>query len=226
MDQLAAIIGSLSLAQTSEGPYTPPALPAPPRLANWLFENPWPPAIGLLAFAVLAFFILNSRSQARQGAMIASGLLLAGVACIATAFAVTTDRERLATRTRELIAATATPDLGRLGPMLAGDVGLTVLGRPAPHDKEGILGLVGRSMSNEVRVKEHSTSGISAHVDRQGTGKTLVRVRVVADVVGMSDTPNRSWWRITWRKTAEGEWQAMHIEGLQIDFVREGMLPW
>lgn len=226
MNSIAAILGLLSLAQSSEGPYTPPPLPSPPRLAHWLLENPWPPAIGLAAFAVLAFFILNSRAQAKQGAVIALSLLAAAAACIAASFLVTTDRERLAAKTRELIAATATADLGTLGPMLASDVGLSVLERPAPQDKDGILGLVGRYMGNEVRIREHSTSELTAHVDRLGTGKTLVRVRVTADVAGMSGASNRSWWRITWRKTPDGQWQVLHIEGLQIDFVRAGMLPW
>lgn len=226
MNPLAALLGPLSLAQVAEGPYSPPPLPAPPRLAHWLFENPWPPAIGLLAFAVLVFFIMNSRSQTKQGAMIAGGLIVTAAVCIVTSFAVTTDRERLAARTRELIAATATADLRELGPMLASDIGLSVLTRPAPQDKDGILGLVNRYMGNEVSVKQHAVSEVTAHIDRQGTGKTLARVRVTVDAAGMNDMTNRSWWRITWRKTAEGEWEAMHIEGLQIDFVKSGMIPW
>lgn len=226
MNALAALLGSLSLAQTSEGPYSPPPLPAPPRLAYWLFENPWPPVIALAAFAVVAFFIMNSRAQMRQGVLIAGGLLLVAAACILTSFLVTTDRERIAARTGELIAATAAADLRKLGPILASDIGLSVLERPAPQDKDGILDLVNRYMGNEVKVKQHSISELSAHVDRLGAGKTLVRVRVTADVAGMNDASNRSWWRISWRKTPDGEWQAVHIEGLQIDFVRAGMLPW
>ncbi len=225
MNAPAALLGPLSLAQTAEGPYFPPPLPSPPRLAHWLFENPWPPAIALAAFAVLVFFILNSRAQSRRGAIIAGCLLAVAAVCVVTAFLVTTDRERLAVRTRELIAATAAADVDSLGPMLAGDVSLNVLSVPFREEKAGILGLVTRYMGNEVRVRQCTVSEISAHIDRQGTGKTLARVRVSVDAAGMNDMTNRSWWRITWRQNDRGEWTAMYIEGLQIDFVKADMLP-
>ena len=226
MNSIAAMLGQLSLAQGADGPYSPPPLPAPPRLAHWLFENPWPPAIGLAAMAILLFFILNSRAQAKQGGIIALGLLLAAAATIATSFLVKTEREHLADRTRELIRATAAADLRSLGEMLASDVGLSVLTKPFSGDKDEILGLVNRYMANEYALKEHSTSELSAHIDRLGGGKTLVRVRVVTDALGVNDLTNRSWWRITWRKSTSGQWEAMHIEGLQIDLVNQHMIPW
>jgi hypothetical protein len=226
MNSLAVMLGQLSLAQAADGPYSPPPLPAPPRLAHWLFEVPWPPAIGLVAMAVLLFFILNSRAQAKQGGMIALGLLLVAAATIATSFLVKTEREHLADRTRELIRATAAADVRSLGDLLASDVGLSVLTKPFSGDKDEIRDLVNRYMGNEYPLKDHSTSELSAHVDRLGGGKTLVRVRVVTDALGVNDLSNRSWWRITWRKNAAGQWEAMHIEGLQIDFVSEGMIPW
>jgi len=219
MNSLAALFGSFVLAQADRGPYVPPPLPTTPILERWLLENPWPPAISLAAAAVIVFYVMRSRSQARQGAIIAGVLILAAGICVLTSFVVTTDREKLADRTRSLIAATATANISDLRPLMASDIGLNVLGVPFRESKEGILGLVDQYMGSQYRVQQHSTSNLTAHVDRAGMGKTLVRVRVEVD--GMA---NRSWWRITWRSTAEGDWQAMHIEGLQIDMVRESMI--
>lgn len=220
MNALLVVLGPLLVAQTTEGPFVPPPLPSPPRLAHWLFENPWPPSITLIALAVIVFVLLNARGQAKQGMGIGAGLLAIAAACIGTAFLVTTDRERVAARTVELIGATATADLAALRPLLASDVGLNVLGRPFPEEKEGILGMVGLYMGGSYRVEQHTVSNITAHVDRLGSARTLARVRVEVD--GFT---NRSWWRITWRKNAQGEWEARHIDGLQIDMVKPSMLP-
>jgi hypothetical protein len=207
MNTPAIIAGPWLLAQLSEGPYVPPPLPAPPRLPHYLFENPWPGAVFLLVIAVLVLFIGNSRGRAREGALLAGLLALSAAGFIAASLLVTTERERLRDEMRRLIAATATADTEALAPLLASDVALNVLGRQFPEDKEGILGLV------------------AAHVDRHGGGQTLGRVRVSADVAGMTDVGNRSWWRVTWRKGPDGRWTAVNIEGLQIDMVQAGMLP-
>ncbi|MBX3405281.1 MAG: hypothetical protein KF869_00850 [Phycisphaeraceae bacterium] len=225
MNTPAIIAGPWMLAQLSEGPYVPPPLPAPPRLAHSLFENPWPLAIFLLVVAVLLLFIGNSRGRAREGALLAGLFAAIAGACIAVSFLVTTERERLRVEMHRLIAATATADTEALAPMLASDVALNVLGRQFPEDKDGILGLVRRFMGSEVRVREHALNEVSAYVDGHGTGQTLGRVRVSADVAGMSDVGNRSWWRVTWRKGADGRWTAVNIEGLQIDMVQAGMIP-
>lgn len=230
MNPAHAAIGVLlpavtTFAQAGAGPYSPPPLPAPPVWERWLFENPWPLVIGLCAAAVVIFFISNARAGAARGVQLAMVLIALAAGSVLSSFLVTTERERLITQTERLIAATATADTPELAPMLASDVSLTVLDRPFSADKDGILGLVTRYMGGQIRVKEHSTSGASAHVTRSGNGQSLIRVRVVADAAGFSDTPNRSWWRITWRKNAEGEWTAVHIEGLQIDMVKGSMIP-
>ena len=110
MNTPAIITGPWLLAQLSEGPYVPPALPAPPRLAHYLFENPWPLAIFLLVVAVLLLFIGTSRGRAREGALLAGAFAGIAAACIAVSFLVTTERERLRVAMRGLIAATATAD--------------------------------------------------------------------------------------------------------------------
>lgn len=225
MNTPAAFPGTWLLAQLGEGPYVPPPLPAPPRLAHYLFENPWPAAVFLLVVAALLLFVGNSRGRAREGALLAGALAALAAACIGLSFLVTTERERLVAEMRRLIAATATADTDALAPMLASDVSLTVLGRQFPEDKPGILALVRRYMGGEVRVREHTLTEVTAHVDRLGAGQTLGRVRVSADVAGMSEVGNRSWWRVTWRKAGDGRWNAVHIEGLQIDMVQAGMLP-
>lgn len=225
MSTPAVLAGPWLLAQLSEGPYVPPPLPAPPRLPHYLFENPWPAAIFLLVVAVLLLFIGNSRGRAREGALLAGLLAAIAGACIVASLLVTTERERLRAEMARLIAATATADTDALDPLLASDVALSVLGRQFPENKEGILGLVRRYMGSEVRVREHSLTDVTAHVDRHGGGQTLGRVRVSADVAGMNDVGNRSWWRVTWRKGPDGGWSAVHIEGLQIDMVQAGMLP-
>jgi len=221
----------LLFLQDATAPYTPPPLPPVPLLERWVLENPWPPVIGLAAAGVVVFFILNARGGggARQGALAAGALALVAALCVVTSFLVTTQREVLVQRTRELVAAAAQPDLRALAPMLAEDVGLRVLGRAYTEDKAGIVGLVDRYIGSEYRVTRHSVPSVTAHTDDGGAGsagaaggRTLARVRVEVD--GMT---NRSWWRLTWRRSgvAAGEWTVVHIEGLQIDFVGSEQMP-
>lgn len=210
----------LVLGQLGGPQFVPPELPAPPILEKWFLESPWLPALALAAVAALLFFILRSRNQPRQAAMGAGVPLLIAAAMIVLSLLVTTEREELAARTKELISATAAADLDRLAPMLAEDVGLSLLGTARNETKSGILGLVQRYPGSMFPVEEHSVHEITAHVDRAGGGRTICRARVVVQGV-----PNGSWWRVGWRKNAAGQWTAVHIEALHIGYVSSGDLP-
>lgn len=209
-----------ALAQLGGPQFVPPALAAPPVLERWFLESPWLPAIALAAVAALVFFILRSRGEGRRAVLGAAAPLLLATAMIVLSMLITTEREKLAARTEELISATAAADLDRLAPMLAEDVALSLLGSTRDETKSGILGLVQKYPGGMFPVEEHSVHEITAQVDRAGGGKTLCRARVVVQGV-----PNGSWWRIGWRKNAAGEWTAVHIEALHIGYVSSGDLP-
>jgi hypothetical protein len=200
-----------------------PQLPSPPLLAANLFESPWIVIVVLLLAGFVAFFILNARAKARHGlAALAAAVLLAGAVWL-TASLVTTERERLADRTRALINATANVQLSELRSMLAENAQVRLNGFLLRSSRQSILDDVDRVLAKQYPVKSVSISTPTAVVDGPNSARTQVRVSARVDNMSY-DAPVGSWWRIDWRRSlsptgeGEGEWTVAGLEMLQIDY--------
>jgi hypothetical protein len=197
-----------------------PDLPRPPIL-QLLLEQPHYIAAGLLFGGVVAWAFLRRRGLGARGLAavgVAAGAAL-GIELLAAG--ITTPRERILARTRDLVRAVAGADAGATGLILADDARLRVdISRlqgalSDGMDREEILGLVRTAMRSEFRVREHRIVEARAAIDGPNVGRTLVRVRVVPE---SGTSAHYSWWQLDWRLEG-GAWRAFVVQPRWIQFV-------
>ncbi len=193
-------------------------LPSPPVWRVWLLESPWLPAIGLAAVGVALFVALGRRQQARLGAAIGGAAVLAAAMVVATAFLVTTERERLIDGTKRFMRAAAAGDSAAVAPLLGEDVGLVIEGARIPgFGKAATLRLV-ESVEERFAFRDFGVVEAQAAVVGRGMGRAQAHVRVQP----RDFYPSFSWWGLEWRKDGGGEWRIEAIECLMIDGRRPG----
>jgi hypothetical protein len=197
-----------------------PALPSPPILERLFLEQPLAPAAFLVLAALAAALILNSRGKLSRGLLVGSLLLALGLGVYILGSIVTTERERMARATRELVDAVATVDIPAADRLLAPDVRLfsrfRAPGLSAPNqgmDKTGILAAVPAALG-QYPLKEHAVQQVQAQSTGRGVGTTQVQVRVVPEATAF---PHTSWWRISWRRD-DDVWRATAIEPVDVPF--------
>lgn len=200
----------------------PPALPRPPLVEHLLLEQPWAAALALGLGGLLAAWILNQRARARAGLALGAAMLLAGATIAVIGALVTTTREALIARTRELIALTARADTRALDGLLAGDVTFRLFTTDRRYIREELLGLVRRYPGELYPVESYREEQAAASLDGPNAARTQVRVVTRSAAATLYDLPVGSWWRIAWRREPDGAWRVTQIECLRIDGVPEG----
>lgn len=198
-------------------------LPEPPALAHYLLENPIPVVVVLLLIGVgLAWMVVTGRANEQRWPRIALiAVVPAALAVYLTGWMVTTERETLARRTRDLVDLAAAADSGGLREVLAPEVSLRLLGGDSAYARDQILDLVARYMSPPNGIDWHKTDDVQAVMDGETTGRTQAHVRVRSPNNTLYDVPVGSWWRLTWRRSGDS-WKVSAIECLQIDGVPSG----
>lgn len=197
-----------------------PSLPAAPVWEVWLFERPWAPAGLLVAAALVVLWMFNQRSQARRGLMWAGVAFLLAVGLVVLATVVTTTREAVAARTRELIGATARAETDRLGELLAPDAVLTAGGVSWLVGRDQIIEGVRQTTGDKYRVKKAAMLEEQQQASGRDFATTQVWVRIEGADAAMF---GRCWWRIGWRREqpgggGDGRWHAESIDIVQVDF--------
>lgn len=194
-------------------------LPGAPLWARALLEQPWYLAGALALGAVVVFMLLNQRGRAKLGAGVAAAMVLAGAGVLILGSLVVTQREQMAAASRELVAVTARGDTSALATMLAPDARLfseiQVAEFRVPEGgfgRDEILDKVGRWIGDNP-ISECSVGEVQAETLGPGVGRTQVRVRVVLEKYKVAEG---SWWRIGWRKSADGRWRVTSIQPLYI----------
>jgi hypothetical protein len=185
-----------------------------------VLESPIPTALVLIAAAIIGFLLLNQRGRARAGSLLAAALGLAAALALIAGSTIVTERERLTQASAALVDAVARPDIAAVDRLLADDVRMfsrlsvgEVSTPPAGLEKQAILDLVRRLIGGPWAVKEHSILESQAALDAENLGRTQIRVRVVTESFGV---PNASWWRLDWRRGADGGWRVIQIEPLDM----------
>lgn len=189
-------------------------LPGPPLYERFLFEQPWPLIAVLLAVAVVGWWILAQRGRARASWVTPLVCLAAAAGVWLLATLVTTEREQLADRSRELVDALAEVDLNRVEGMLDSRVSLYLFDAPDGRNKQAILSAAEEYLGRRYTLVSHQVHDVRAQVRGQGLGRTQVRVEATAEG---SRTPNMSWWQLDWVRSSPDEpWRVSAIEPLWI----------
>lgn len=184
-----------------------PTLPSPPLFEHLLFEAPLGPVAVLAALGVIALVMFNRRAELKRGVATACVLFAAAVGVWITAATVTTDRERITTRSRELVEAVGRVDVDAVGDYLADEVRL--VGWQDTESRERILRMVEDEVRGRVGVTSARVVRSQAVIDGPNVGRTYVRVHVEADQLA----PPYTWWRLDWA-CENGEWRVVRIEWL------------
>lgn len=181
-----------------------------PLWQEWLFENPWPLVIVLIAVAVVVRLVATRRKQPRVNFAAAGALLLAVGVYLLTMF-VATDRERLVDRTKELVEATAPLDSAAMdgliarGAIVSGPDGAAWVEYDSIRSElEAVVGRYGGF--------DHAIRGLGAEVTSAVRGRSLLSLSTTAESIGM---PIRTQWLITWRKESDGQWRVIEISWLE-----------
>lgn len=189
-------------------------LRSPPALEHYLFEQPLPLAIGLLAAGVAARIILARAGRDGLGRAIGWAGLALGMGAYVAASLIATPRERLMRATRDLIKAGATPDLPALERVLEPQVSLGFGEVRSAKMERAALGRLIERVHGRVEIRDWSLQETQAEIVGPGIGRTQARVRVESRVW----YPSVTWWRIDWRKDpSTGEWRAETLTCLLID---------
>jgi len=207
------------------GSDVPEPIPDPPLIANLLFEAPLGPVCALLAAGAVGWFLLSRADRGRSALAVAGSALVLAGAVIALAAGVTTDREAAAARTRELVAAVARADVPAVEAMLGDRVTVRFFGTPAPWDRDAVLERVRRYLGGTYRVKEGETAIRALRASGEGDAQPILtqcRVTVVPELTGF---PASSWWKLSWRRDAQGRWLVSEIDVQQIDGLARGSTP-
>jgi hypothetical protein len=189
----------------------PPPLPQSPTIERWLFERPILAGVGFGAFALVAFFVLNRRGEARRGLLVGGILAIAAVAFAASGLLVETPRERLIRLSNELVDAVAAGQPDAAGAMLADDLVIAIGSTPVPGG--GFARRALETFRDNVRVTEHVVTDESATLGAQPTsGASQFLVRATTDI-GFAT----AWVRLNWRLDQSDDWKVYLIEVLRVN---------
>lgn len=215
-----------SLPGAAGGGTAVPSLPLPPPIERYLLESPWIVIGALVMAGIIALFIFNQRSKARLGLLALLIAFVLAAAVFVTSTLVTTERERLDARTRELITLTAKAELGALRPILSENVQVRLGGVPFRSGRDAILSDVDRLLAKQYPISSIDISEVQCTIDGPNVARSQVHVRAKSSAA-MYDAPAGSWWLIDWRRDLDpsgqgtGEWRAGGINMLQLDFVSD-----
>ncbi len=182
----------------------------PPMFERFLLENPWPLTVGLVAVA-LALLTLASRRRQKGllGGAVVATLLAGGV--LALSHFVTTDREVITDRSRQLLDATAPFNADKLRALLDDDATVSCAERIWVPAGQVVAAAEGRLSRRQVA---HAVRSIEAEADDAGRGRTALRVVTTFDA-GASGGEQRSVteWVFVWRRDGvAGPWKVVDLQ--------------
>lgn len=203
----------------SSGAETVPRLGDPPALAHYILENPWPLAIGLAICGLVALVVLQRRGQPREGKLVCLVAIALAAIVAGLGLAITTQRETLRARTRELVDLTATVKTTELREMLTEQVRVGVFSSfVGVRGREELLTEVRKKLDGEIRLESHEIGPVQAVVDGPNMARTQVRVWVKPQkdqqLYGIA---TGAWFRIDWTRSSDGPWKVVAITIMQVD---------
>jgi len=180
-------------------------------MARYLFEEPWP-AVVVLACAAFGLLLAAMRRRQRAFSVAAAVCVALAVGVYVVSVLVTTDREVVERRTRQLVAATAPIEPATLRAMI--DPSAAVM---LPN---GVVLPMSLALSDELihAVDRHAIHGQSIgglHVEMTGDDAAVARLRVRSTMNGRAYDAVHTEWRLTWRHQPDGAWRIVAVEWLK-----------
>jgi hypothetical protein len=215
MSEMGASVSSV-LAQATP-PWAvrdPDPLPGPSYFDRWILESPGGWVVGGI-FVVVALIIAGRRAAWGIRAVIVAGIIAAlGAGVIALSAIITTDREIIDTRTRQITAAVVNADRQEMERLLGANLQVTYFGAPQGLNKsETIERVTTLHTTGILREVKASVAEVQASADNQRFGRSQVKVSASGDITG--GYPTVSWWKLEWEKV-DGEWKVIAVEPISI----------
>ncbi len=183
--------------------------PAPPPLIpHLLFESPLPLVIAL-AVVTLIIVVFAQRRNSPRLLMVGGGVSIAALAIVLLARFVTTQREELNERTRQLVAATSPLDPARLDRVL--------------HPNAQLLGPTGQPWMQGEQIRQRLVVLAAAYpIKSQQVRSTATEVRNPSQAITALDvrttlsheveTTEPTTWLLTWERQADGDWLVTSVQ--------------
>lgn len=188
-------------------------------VSKWVLEQPLPLSAILLLAGVALWYMLRGQGKEKDALRVGALMVVLAALVFAAGTFIETEPEKLKARARELVAAVAKADSTRVGPMLADNA----VAQPWGLSRSVTLSKMESHLGRSITIKEHKIHTLRAAVDGAATGRTQLRVHVVADGA-LYAGPIGSWWMLRWRKDPGGEWKVVEIEMQQLDGVDVGSI--
>lgn len=184
-------------------------LPDPPFFEHHLLESPWALAATLALIGVV-LFVHGARRLNRRVVIVAGVSMLLGIGVVVLATFVTTTRELLIARTREMIAATAPLDLPRLRGFVASGAQLVGPDGSPWLDAEEIFREL-ESATHRFSIVAQDAGRLTAETPAPTLGRTSLHVRTTFGGRPPS-APIATDWVFTWEKQTDGRWRVTRLQ--------------
>lgn len=193
----------------------PPRLPTPGQVQHWLFERPMTGCAALLAFALVLLALFNRRDQLRRGVIAAGAVAALAAVVFALGTFVTTDRERVLNASERFVLAAGAGDDATVDALLSDRMSVRVGGAATTWGREWVLDSV-RRLGESYRFDTFEYRSPQGVTDGPTSARTQFRVVAAGEGLGQAIT----WWRISWRKGADGLWRIEELDLLLINGMR------
>jgi len=191
-----------------------PQFEASSPLAHAIFEDPLLAMGGIGLLGVLLLLAMRTRGRTAQGMMAFILAILIAGGLFVTSRLVSTDREIMSDRARELVEAVAIGDQFSMRSLMGSDIGVKSRFANA-EGRDRVITLA--SSRVPPMVEEYKIPEIRADLPGPRVGRTMVKVRMQGSI-----TPTTSsWWMIHWERDSESsdDWVAVYVEPIWIQGV-------
>jgi hypothetical protein len=204
--------------------YSPQSLTEPLGPMVWILEQPLVGALTLAAIGIGTLALLKRRDQQRLGLSIGAPLVVLAAAIFVVGSLVETDRERIEDASRAFVVAAVAGDLAELDRLILAEAALAISGRTAADDGRDRIEQLSKSQAQAGVIESWRVSRMQSTLDGQNVGTTQFRVRVTARV----GDPALTWWKLHWRRDAQGVWRIWSIDCLAVNGREpgEGLYEW
>ena len=190
-------------------------------MSYFLLEAPLPVIVTLLVLALVCWIVSRQvgTNQARRWWRIGV-LACVGVMVMITvlAWAVTTPRERVEGRTRELVEVARfddDADRERVEGFFTSDATLHLAGRPHAEREALMARLEGLAEQNPGGF-EHTVRGVTASGVRGGEAKVLLELTTLMPDSAFAGQPMPTQWELTWTRGSDGMWRISRADWLRL----------
>lgn len=192
---------------------SPEPLPDSSGLSHWLLEQSSLSAIVLAVIGLLVMLALARRGEGKRAAITGAIALTAAAVIGVVGALVVTDAEHIRAGTRELVRAACEGDAGAVVALLTPDVQVRIGAQRLPGDGRDILTQATEALQSTITLRECAVEDLQATIDGANAARTQVNVRAVVGGAG----PNFTWWKLDWRKEADGQWRIWGLECLLLN---------